>query len=59
MLFLAALIIKSVPDYVILNKTMSLNERRNLMKWLLPSQVIYPFYVVAAILLSVGYRSKW
>lgn len=45
----AAFMIKSVPDYLILkNRTMRYG-RYSLMKWFIPSQLIYPFYVIAVI----------
>jgi glycosyltransferase involved in cell wall biosynthesis len=58
LLFLAVLVIKSVTDYLILNNTTTRYGKKHLMKWFLPSQLIYPFYVLAVILFSVIYSKK-
>jgi cellulose synthase/poly-beta-1,6-N-acetylglucosamine synthase-like glycosyltransferase len=58
-IFLAALLIKTCPDYMILNNATRRYDRKNLMKWILPSQFIYPFYVIMIVLFSVRYRSNW
>jgi len=52
LLFLVVLVIKSVPDFMILNNTTARYNKRELMKWFLPSQLVYPFYVFAVILYS-------
>jgi poly-beta-1,6-N-acetyl-D-glucosamine synthase len=59
MVFLAALLIKSVPDLIILHNTTVRYKRKNLIKWFLSAQVVYPFYVLAIVLISVGGRSKY
>lgn len=45
--FFAAFLIKSVPDFILLMNTTGRYKKRNLMWWFLPSQIVYPFYVVA------------
>ena len=50
LVYLAAFLIKSIPDYLILYNTASRYNRKQLLKWFLPSQIIYPFYVLAVIL---------
>ena len=45
--FLVAFTLKSVPDYLVLFNTASRYGNIRLMKWFLPSQLIYPFYVLA------------
>ena len=47
--FLSIFILKSVPDLLILLNTSARYEKRYLMKWFLPAQVIYPIYVLAVV----------
>jgi cellulose synthase/poly-beta-1,6-N-acetylglucosamine synthase-like glycosyltransferase len=44
--FLLAFIIKSIPDFLMLMNVTKRYGRRKLMWWFLPSQVVYPFYVL-------------
>lgn len=59
MVFMAALLIKSVPDIMVLHNTTGRYNRKNLMKWFLPAQVVYPFYVLAIVFNSIRGRSKY
>lgn len=43
------LFLKSVPDFLILRNTASRYGKKHLMKWFIPSELIYPFYVFAVI----------
>ncbi|MGB8490894.1 MAG: glycosyltransferase [Bacteroidales bacterium] len=54
--FLAVFIIKSVPDYLIIRHTAERYGKKDLLKWFLPSQLVYPFYVIAVILIP---RGRW
>lgn len=56
--FLIVLGIKSVPDFMILNNTTARYGKKELMKWFLPSQLAYPFYVLAVILVPVLSRKR-
>jgi cellulose synthase/poly-beta-1,6-N-acetylglucosamine synthase-like glycosyltransferase len=47
MVFMASLLLKSLPDFMVLHTSTARYKRKNLMKWFLPSQVVYPFYVLA------------
>lgn len=47
---LSMVIIKSVPDFLILNNTARRYGKRHLMRWFIPSQLVYPFYVLAVLL---------
>lgn len=51
--FLAIFLLKAVPDYLILHNTSIRYGKRNLMRWFLPAQIIYPFYVFGVALYSV------
>jgi poly-beta-1,6-N-acetyl-D-glucosamine synthase len=58
-LFIASFVLKSVPDFLILSETTRLYNKRFLMKWFLPAQVVYPFYVLAVLAYSLFFRSSW
>lgn len=45
----AFLVLKSVPDFLILRNTALRYGKKHLMKWFIPSEVIYPFYVIAVL----------
>ncbi len=51
--FIAIIIIKSVPDFLILMNTTKRYGRKKLMRWFALSQLIYPFYVAGVILYSL------
>jgi len=59
LVYLASYFIKSIPDYLILRNTATRYKNKNLLRWFIPSEVIYPFYVFAAALFSVFRRKKW
>jgi hypothetical protein len=40
------LMIKSIPDYLILKDTVRRYGIKRLMNWFIPVQIIYPFYVI-------------
>jgi poly-beta-1,6-N-acetyl-D-glucosamine synthase len=48
--FFVYFIVKSIPDFIILYNTTSRYKRKNLLKWFLPSQLIYPWYVLIVII---------
>lgn len=49
--FIMCLIIKSIPDFLILHNTTKRYGRTTLLKWFLPSQIVYPVYVLIVFLL--------
>jgi cellulose synthase/poly-beta-1,6-N-acetylglucosamine synthase-like glycosyltransferase len=49
-IFLTILILKSIPDFMILLNTTARYGKKELMCWFLPAQLIYPFYVFGVIL---------
>ena len=59
LIFMAAIFIKSVPDFMVLYNTTRRYKKRNLMKWFLPAQLLYPFYVLAILFLSVVEQAKY
>jgi len=56
--FLIILALKSVPDFLILNNTAGRYGKKKLLGWFLPSQLIYPFYVLAVIVSLTGVGVK-
>jgi len=48
-IYLFILTIKSVPDLLILHNTTLRYGKRELMAWFIPSQVVYPFYVLITV----------
>ena len=55
---LTIFILKSIPDFLILNNTAGRYGRKDLMKWFPVSQIIYPFYVFGVVCYALGKRSK-
>jgi len=55
---LMILILKSVPDFLILLNTSTRYKRRSLMKWFLPAQLIYPFYVLSVVSYGLIFRNQ-
>jgi hypothetical protein len=53
---LAILILKSVPDFLIIQNMCIRYGKRNLLRWFLPSQLIYPFYVLSVVIYSLIFR---
>jgi glycosyltransferase involved in cell wall biosynthesis len=53
LVFAGSFLLKSIPDFLILQNTTLRYNRQNLMKWFIPAQFIYPFYVLAVIFRSV------
>lgn len=47
------IVLKSVPDLLIIHNTAKRYSREKLMRWFLPAQIIYPFYVFAVALYAV------
>jgi len=54
-----ALLIKSVPDYLLLKKMTEMYRRKDLLKWFLPSQLVYPFYVLITAMVSPFTTRTW
>ncbi len=51
--FLLFLLLKSIPDFLILHNTAGRYGRSELLKWFLPAQVFYPFYVITVVLYAI------
>jgi cellulose synthase/poly-beta-1,6-N-acetylglucosamine synthase-like glycosyltransferase len=59
LVFLAAFILKSVPDYLILQNTTSRYGKGRLMKWFLLSQIYYTYYILRLIPEAVFSGNRW
>jgi glycosyltransferase involved in cell wall biosynthesis len=46
-------IIKFIPDFLILKNTTSRYARKKLLRWFLPAQMVYPFYVLSVVLFQL------
>lgn len=57
--FLAAFIIKSIPDYCLLSNTARRYGEGNLMRWFIPCQLVYPIYVLVVIVKSVLFSNRF
>jgi cellulose synthase/poly-beta-1,6-N-acetylglucosamine synthase-like glycosyltransferase len=55
---LSVFVLKSIPDLLILHNTTERYSKRKLMWWFLPSQLIYPFYVLAVLIFPLISREK-
>jgi len=47
--FITVLILKSVPDFLILKYTCSRYRKKELMNWFIPAQIVYPLYIMAVL----------
>ena len=56
--FLTVFVLKSLPDLLILKNTLERYNNRPLLRWFLPAQLIYPFYVVGVLFYSLIFREK-
>ncbi len=59
LVFLLIMGLKSIPDYLILKNVAKRRNRKDLLKWFLPSAIMYPFYVACTSILSVFRRRMW
>ncbi|HUX94493.1 MAG TPA: glycosyltransferase [Bacteroidales bacterium] len=58
-IYIVALIIKSIPDYLILDRTTTRYGKKKLMSWFIPSQVIYPLYVLISVCYGFLLPRSW
>ncbi len=59
LVFLTAFIIKSIPDFLILGNRALRYKKKNLLWFLLPGELIYPFYVTVLIVCYLFTRSSY
>ncbi len=58
-IFLIVLTIKSIPDFLLLKEVTRQYNEEHLLKWFIPSQVVYPFYVLTVAIASIFIGKKW
>lgn len=51
--FIVVFILKSIPDFLILWNTAQRYGRAKLIKWFIPAQIFYPFYVLSVVFYSL------
>jgi cellulose synthase/poly-beta-1,6-N-acetylglucosamine synthase-like glycosyltransferase len=51
--------LKSIPDFLLLSGTSERYGKQFFLRWFLPSQFIYPFYVLSIIPFSLAKSEKW
>jgi biofilm PGA synthesis N-glycosyltransferase PgaC len=56
--FLSVVVLKSIPDFLILMNTSGRYGKRKLLRWFIPAQLIYPFYVLSVVIYSLTFRNK-
>jgi poly-beta-1,6-N-acetyl-D-glucosamine synthase len=56
LIFLAGFILKSIPDFLILKNTTRRYNQAELMRWFLPSQLVYPYYIMMVVIIQ-SFRS--
>jgi biofilm PGA synthesis N-glycosyltransferase PgaC len=56
--FLFIIILKSIPDFLILLNTTGRYGNKKLMWWFLPAQIIYPFYVLSVVAYALIFRKR-
>jgi glycosyltransferase involved in cell wall biosynthesis len=56
-IFFSILVLKSIPDYLILRNTAKRYGKRNLMRWFIPAQLIYPVYVLIVVFHCISFPS--
>ena len=54
-----AFLMKSVPDIILLYESARRRRRKGLLKWFIPSQVVYPFYVIIVAVAAILRKDKW
>jgi cellulose synthase/poly-beta-1,6-N-acetylglucosamine synthase-like glycosyltransferase len=59
MVFTVFTVLKSIPDLLILHNTTGRYGKRELLRWFVPSQFVYPLYVVSVLPFSFRGRSEW
>ena len=58
-IFAVYFVLKSIPDFLLLSGTSERYGKQFFLRWFLPSQFIYPFYVLSIIPFSLAKSEKW
>ncbi len=57
-ILLASFLAKAIPDFLILRDTSGRYKRKSLMKWFLPAEIFYPFYILGVTIFSLFASDK-
>jgi len=57
--FLAAFLLKSIPDYLILHNTAVRYKRKELLRWFIPSQIFYTYYILRIVPKAIYKGNHW
>ncbi len=57
--FLAAFLLKSIPDFLILRNTTLRYKKKNLMKWFVPFQIFYTYYILRVVPKAIFSGNRW
>ena len=49
---------KSIPDFLVLDNTAGRYGKKDLLKWFIPSQFVYPFYITVIVLYALLMRAR-
>jgi len=59
LLFAGLILCKAVVDFPLMREILEFTEDKALLKWIVPFEAVYPFYVVLAGITSLFRRKKW
>jgi poly-beta-1,6-N-acetyl-D-glucosamine synthase len=59
MIFLAGLLLKSIPDFLILQNRVGINKKKNLLWFFLPGELIYPFYILSVVIFYLFTKANY
>jgi hypothetical protein len=57
--FLALFLLKSIPDYLILHNTSVRYNRKELLRWFIPSQFFYTYYILRIVPKAIYKGNHW
>ncbi len=58
-IYVVTIIVKSIPDYLVLSITTKRYGKKKLMSWFIPSQIIYPYYVLISLFYGFLFQRRW
>jgi poly-beta-1,6-N-acetyl-D-glucosamine synthase len=57
--FMAAFLLKSIPDFLILRNTTLRYKKKSLMRWFVPSQIFYTYYILRIVPKAIFNGNRW
>jgi poly-beta-1,6-N-acetyl-D-glucosamine synthase len=58
-IFLIISFLKVIPDFLILMNTTTRYNRKELLWWVFPSQLVYPFYIICVAVFAIFSPKRW